>query len=128
TIAVSAAATGALAGIETVALMRGADGVMYRFPIVSGAGTTTLTVTSSGSFFDPEQNKMVARVDADDAVFTDGQDVIVAERLDGSTIYCGCWGEFKGIVGFTSANNAGLKLEYVGPREDENAYQYRMKW
>ena len=38
------------------------------------------------------------------------------------------YSSFKGVVGFTSSNNAGLKLEYVGPREDENAYQYRMKW
>ena len=56
------------------------------------------------------------------------EEAVVAERIDGSSIYCGAWGEFKGIAGFTSANNAGLKLEYVGPREDENAYQYRMKW
>ena len=61
-------------------------------------------------------------------MFTDAQEIVVAERLDGSSIYCGCWGEFKGVTGFTSSNNAGLKLEYVGPRENENAYQYRMKW
>ncbi len=115
-------------GTEAFALMRGSDGVMYRWPITAGAGTTTLTVTATGSFFDPEQNRLVARVAPNSALFTDNQDAVLAERLDGSSIYCGCWGEYKGIVGFTSANNAGLKLEYVGPREDENAYQYRMKW
>ena len=61
-------------------------------------------------------------------MLTNGQAAVLAERLDGSSIYAGCWGELKGIVGFTSANNAGLKMEYVGPRENENAYQYRMKW
>lgn len=116
-------------GTETAALMRGSDGVLYRWDITSGAGTTTLTVSAAAtSFFDPEQNKVVSRKAPNDAVFTDGQDLVLAERLDGSSIYCGAWGELKGIVGFTSANNAGLKLEYVGPREDENAYQYRMKW
>jgi hypothetical protein len=108
--------------------MRGSDGVLYRWDISAGAGTTTLTVSSTGSFLDPEQNKLVARKAPNDAVFSNAQAVLLAERLDGSSIYCGCWGEYKGIAGFTSSNNAGLKLEYVGPREDENAYQYRMKW
>lgn len=115
-------------GTEEHVLMRGSDGVLYRWAISAGAGTTTLTVSSTGSFMDPEQNKLVARKSPADAVFTQGQDIVLAERIDGSSIYCGCWGEYKGICGFTSANNAGLKLEYVGPREDENAYQYRMKW
>ena len=115
-------------GTETAVLMRGTDGVLYRWDISAGAGTTTLTVGNTGSFFDPEQNKVVARIDGNAAELTDAQDVILAERLDGSQIYCGSWGEYKGIVGFTSANNAGLKLEYVGPRENENAYQYRLKW
>jgi hypothetical protein len=110
-------------------LMRGSDGVMYRFPLVSGAGTATVDGTVTGTFFDPEQNKLVARQAFNvSGLFTPGQDVVVPERIDGSTIYAGCWGEFKGVTGFTSANNAGLKLEYVGPRENENAYQYRMKW
>lgn len=129
TMEISAAAALAASQTETVALMRGTDGVLYRWDITADAGTTTLTVTSTGgSFFDPEQNKLVATKAPDDAVFTNGQATTIAERADGSTIYCGCWGEFKGVCGFTSANNAGLKLEYVGPRETENAYQYRMKW
>ena len=115
-------------GSEQHALMRGSDGVLYRWDISAGAGTTTLTISSTGSFLDPEQNKLVARKAPSDAVFTNGEAVLLAERMDGSSIYCGCWGEYKGIAGFTSSNNAGLKLEYVGHREDENAYQYRMKW
>lgn len=128
TLAVGSAATAPLAGLETVALARGTDGVLYRWDISAGAGSTSLTVGNTGSFYDPEQGKVIARIDADSSLLSDGQDVVVAERVDGSAIYCGCWGEYKGVVGFTSANNAGLKLEYVGPREDENAYQYRMKW
>lgn len=108
--------------------VRGSDGVLYRYPITSGAGTATLNVTATGSFFDPEQNKVVARVALDGGLFAAATEIKSCERDDGSSIYSGAWGELKGIVGFTSANNAGLKLEYVGPREDENAYQYRMKW
>jgi len=115
-------------GTETAVLMRGSDGVLYRWNITAGAGTTTLTVGNTGTFFDPEQNKVVPRINGNDALLTNGQAAVLAERLDGSSIYAGCWGELKGIVGFTSANNAGLKMEYVGPRENENAYQYRMKW
>ena len=126
-LGVTAVATGDLAGKETVALMRGTDGTLYRWPITA-VNASDYDVVNTGSFFDPEQNRVLPRVDGDSSLFTDGQDMVVAERADGSTIYCGCWGEFKGVVGFTSANNAGLKLEYVGPRENENAYQYRMKW
>lgn len=109
-------------------LLRGSDGVLYRYAISSGAGTATLNVDATGSFFDPEQNKLVARPALNGGLFAAAQAATTAERLDGSSVYCGAWGEFKGVVGFTSANNAGLKLEYVGPRENENAYQYRMKW
>ena len=108
--------------------LRGSDGVMYRYEITGGAGTATLDVDATGVFFDPEQNRTVARAALDSGLFAAATDITSYERADGSSIYCGAWGEMKGLVGFTSANNAGLKLEYVGPREDENAYQYRMKW
>jgi hypothetical protein len=109
--------------------LRGADGVLYRYPITAGAGTATVDVTNTGSYFDPEQNKLVARQPLNTSgLFPASSAATSCERADGSSVYSGCWGEFKGVVGFTSANNAGLKLEYVGPRENENAYQYRMKW
>lgn len=110
-------------------MLRGADGLMYRYA-VSSTSTTTVNVASVvGTFFDPETNSVQSRQALNVAsLFPAGSQAIVAERIDGSSIYCGAWGELKGIVGFTSSNNAGLKLEYVGPRENENAYQYRMKW
>jgi hypothetical protein len=100
---------------------------MYRYPITSHTGGT-VNVTNTGTFFDPENNAVQTRVALNGGNFAGVASAMVAERLDGSAIYCGAWGELKGIVGFTSSNNAGLKLEYVGPRENENAYQYRMKW
>lgn len=121
------AAQGGSANVKHL-LIRGLDGVLYRYDVVGYAGGTTLDVDATGQFFDPEQNRVVTRPALDGALFTGVTDAVVAERLDGSSIYAGAWGELKGVVGFTSANNAGLKLEYVGPRENENAYQYRMKW
>ena len=42
--------------------MRGSDGVLYRWNITAGAGTTTLTVSLAAStFFDPEQNKVISQ-------------------------------------------------------------------
>ena len=92
-------------------LLRGTDGVLYRYPITAGAGTATVDVTVTGSFFDPEQNKLVARQALNTSgLFPASSAAVSAERVDGSSVYSGCWGEFKGVVGFTSANNAGLKL------------------
>jgi hypothetical protein len=117
-------------------IVQGTDGNQYRWPyagsaILTGsqADTTSLTVSTSQSFFNPQLN-MTLMPPAPNAagLFANGATLDVYERIDGSQIIAGCWGEFKGVVGFTSANNAGLKLEYVGPREDENAYQYRLKW
>jgi hypothetical protein len=108
-------------------MIRGLDGLMYRYPVTANAAGT-LDVTASGTFFDPETNAVYSRVALNGGNFAGVASALVAERIDGSSIYAGAWGEMKGIVGFTSSNNAGLKLEYVGPREDENAYQYRMKW
>ena len=108
-------------------LVRGLDKVLYRYPVTSASGST-INVNATGSFFDPEQNRVVARVALNGGNFAGVAQAVVAERMDGSSVYAGAWGELRGIVGFTSANNAGLKLEYVGPRENENAYQYRMKW
>jgi hypothetical protein len=110
-------------------LIRGLDGILYRYPVVAynnGTGVTDVTIT--GTFFDPESNAVQSRVALNGGNFAGVTTALVAERLDGSSIYCGAWGELKGVVGFTFSNNAGLKLEYVGPRENENAYQYRMKW
>lgn len=110
-------------------LLRGADGLMYRYAIGSAVAATMDVSSVSGTFFDPETNAVQSRQALNvSGLFPNGSQAVVAERIDGSSIYCGAWGELKGIVGFTSSNNAGLKLEYVGPRENENAYQYRMKW
>jgi hypothetical protein len=108
-------------------LIRGLDGIMYRYALTSHTAGT-INVDATGTFFDPENNSQLSRVALNGGNFAGVATATVAERIDGASVYVGAWGEYKGVVGFTSSNNAGLKLEYVGPREDENAYQYRMKW
>jgi hypothetical protein len=124
-----AAMTAAMTAGTAEVHMRDTSGNMYKWKVTaaSNANPTVLTVTASGYFKDVETNKLVA-CPAPNSLTTTAMTYYIYERGDGSAVYCGKWGEYEGICGFTSANNAGLKLEYVGPREDENAYQYRLKW
>jgi hypothetical protein len=123
TLSASTAATDAFLQLQ------GTDGNLYIYPITAGAGTATVTVNDTGTFFSSQNNMLMSLVPLNTSgLFPATTPAVSAELNNGSQIYVGAWGEFKGVVGFTSANNAGLKLEYVGPRENENAYQYRMKW
>lgn len=121
-------AAGIAAGTAEIHV-RGADGILYRWKVTAtdNADPAELTVAVAGSFLDSEFNKLRA-VPAPNTPLAGGEAYELYERADGSSIYVGRWGEYEGVAGFTSANNAGLKLEYVGPREKENAYQYRLKW
>lgn len=111
--------------------VRDATGILRKYKITNAtaANPSVLTVTTTGSFLDVENNINVANVAANDgtAILT-GKDYFIYERMDGSEIYCGRWGQMEGVCGFTLANNAGVALEYVGPRENENAQQYRLVW
>lgn len=123
--------TGIDNGTAEVHVRDDVSGVKFRWKVTSAtaADPSVLTVTATGFFKDIENNRLRAVLAPNSGSITIvGQTYELFERADGSAIYCGKFGEYEGVVGFTSANNAGLKLEYVGPREDENAYQYRMKW
>jgi hypothetical protein len=52
----------------------------------------------------------------------------IYERIDGTSIYCGKFGEHEGFCGFTMENKLGINIRYVGPRRDKDQDQYRMKW
>lgn len=123
-------ADGIAAGTAEIRV-RDDDGILRRWLVTASdnADPAELTVAVAGTFLDTELNRATAVLAPDaGALSLVGETYELYERNDGATIYCGKWGEFEGVCGFTSANNAGLKLEYVGPREDENAYQYRLKW
>lgn len=123
-------ADGIAAGTAEIRV-RDDDGILRRWLVTASdnADPAELTVAVAGTFLDTELNRATAVLAPNNgALSLAGETYELYERNDGSTIYAGKWGEFDGVCGFTSANNAGLKLEYVGPREDENAYQYRLKW
>jgi len=130
-LGVPAVLTAAMAAGTAEVRVRDDDGILRRWKVTAASAAlgSVLTVTASGTFLDVENNQVEAVLAPNaGSLSLAGEDFELFERADGSAIYCGKWGEYEGICGFTSANNAGLKLEYVGPREDENAYQYRMKW
>jgi hypothetical protein len=114
-----------------VCIVRGDDLILrkYKITVASVANPSILTVVATGSFLDVENNILEAQIAPNDgSLVLTGKDYAIYERTDGSEIYVGRWGEMEGVVGFTSANDAGVVFEFVGPRENENAYQYRLKW
>jgi len=113
------------------AVVRGDDGVkrIYKVTATDNADTAELTVETTGTFLDVETNIAEAQLAPNDgSLGLNGKSWELYERMDGSEVYCGRWGEMEGVCGFTSANDAGVVFEFVGPRENENAYQYRLKW
>lgn len=123
-------AVGIAAG-TAICLVRGDDGILrkYKITVATAANPSVLTVTATGDFLDVENNRLEAQLAPNDgSLGINGKAYELYERADGSEIYCGRWGEMEGVVGFTSANDAGVVFEFVGPRENENAYQYRLKW
>ncbi len=126
-----AALTAGIAAGTAVCIVRGDDLILRKYIITAAtvANPSVLTVTATGSFLDVENNILEAQVAPNFAGLNlAGKDYAIYERSDGSEIYVGRWGEMEGVVGFTSANDAGVVFEFVGPRENENAYQYRLKW
>lgn len=126
----TALSDGITAGTAKV-FVRDDSGVLRKYIITaaSGANPSVLTVTVTGSFLDVENNISVAQAAPNaTGVALVGNDYAIYERADGSEIYCGRWGEMEGVCGFTSANDAGIVLQYVGPHQDFNQEQYRLKW
>src|SRR5207245_1006299 len=87
-------------------IVRGTDGVQYRWPVTtaiatgSRAAATSIAVSTTGSFFQPESNMTLLRPAPNAAgLFADEAELDIYERIDGSQIIAGCWGEFKGVVG-----------------------------
>lgn len=128
--AVADLADGIAAGTAKL-VVRGDDGIrrLYKVTATDNAATAELTVDVAAGFLDVETNRQEAQLAPNAAGLNlAGKTYELYERCDGSEIYCGRWGEMEGVCGFTSANDAGVVFEFVGPRENENAYQYRLKW
>lgn len=56
-----------------------------------------------------------------------GKSASLYERVDGTSIYAGKFGEQEGICGFTLQNGQGIQIKYVGPSREFDQEQFRMK-
>ena len=134
---ISAQIAASLAGIKAVA-----DGIYlvaragvagkfrkYTLKVTAVAGAV---VTYDAAFV--SKNDEINRLQGSDltgltaATGLAGKAVSIYERIDGSSIYCGKFGEQEGLCGFTMMKNAGISVKYVGPVRDRDQEQYRMKW
>ena len=111
-------------------------GRMYRYSIASASNANpsvlTASATITGYFIDPERGEYAARGAGsafDHADMDSGTAVgYLYERIDGSEIYAGLWGEGVGLCGFTAAKNAGINFYELGMQSSYFGYHYRLAW
>lgn len=99
---------------------------------VTGVAGDTLTVDPAFAITDDEknrpqtlQNSLAALNVATGLV---GMSASLYERVDGTSIYAGKFGEGEGLCGFTLDMSQAIQIKYVGPRRETDAEQYRMKF
>ena len=134
---ISAEISAAISGIKTVAdgiylVVRAGKDLKFRKLVykITAVAAAVLTVSPVG-FLSDELNKQIAYINPSSLNATTGivgKSVSIYERIDGTSIYAGKFGEQEGICGFTLSNNAGIMLKYVGPSREKDEEQYRMKW
>jgi hypothetical protein len=140
---ISAQITASLSGIISsvsastpiYAVVRAGSAGKYRKLVFKITDVTAAVITAdlAFSFLSDELNKKVATNTAlltalNSAQGLIGRSVELFERIDGTSIYAGKFGEQEGICAFTMSNNAGIMLKYVGPVRERDEEQYRMKW
>jgi len=99
--------------------------------ITDNGSDTTLTVDPSFQITDDEKNRpqaLAALSTYNVATGLVGMSAEVYERVDGTSIYAGKFGEGEGLCGFTLDMSQAIQIKYVGPRRETDAEQYRMKF
>ena len=99
--------------------------------ITDDGATTTLTVDPSFQILNDETNKLqnlAALSTYNVATGLVGRSAEVYERVDGTSIYAGKFGEGEGICGFTLDMAKAIQIKYVGPVREKDQEQYRMKF
>ena len=89
------------------------------------------TYDPNHKILDDERNKLQSLAglsSLDSSTGLIGREAKMFERVDGSSIYAGKFGEQEGLCGFTMMQNAGIMVQYVGPSRQRDEQQYRMKW
>jgi hypothetical protein len=100
--------------------------VVLKVVAVAGA---VLTIDPSHTFKNDELNKLqsVNLAALNSAQGLIGKAAELYERMDGTSIYAGKFGEQEGICGFTLQNGQGIQIKYVGPSREKDQEQFRMK-
>lgn len=134
---ISAEISAAIAGIKSVAdgiYLTARSGQSGKFKkvnlkVISIAGAV-LTIEPSYVQLNDETNKLQgsSMVGLDNATGLHGRSASIYERMDGTSIYCGKFGEQEGLCAFTMQANAGIQVKYVGPVREKDEEQYRLKW
>ena len=96
---------------------------------VTGVAGAVLTIDPAYQFQNDETNKLqsVSLAALNSAQGLIGKSASLWERMDGTSIYCGKFGEQEGICGFTLQNGQGIQIKYVGPSREKDQEQFRMK-
>lgn len=96
---------------------------------VIGVAAAVLTIDPAYQFQNDETNKLqsVSLAALNSAQGLLGKSASLWERMDGTSIYCGKFGEQEGICGFTLQNGQGIQIKYVGPSREKDQEQFRMK-
>ena len=93
--------------------------------------TGDLTVDPSFQILNDETNRLqnlAALSTYNVATGLVGRSAEVYERVDGTSIYAGKFGEGEGICGFTLDMSQAIQIKYVGPVREADQEQYRMKF
>jgi hypothetical protein len=138
---ISAEVSAAISGIKAVAdglflvARSGVAGKFRKFVLkITGIAGAVLTYDKTFKIKDDELNKLQLSTDsimtplAAGATGLIGKSAALFERVDGTSIYAGKFGEQEGFCAFTLMNNAGIQVKYVGPSREKDEQQYRMKW
>lgn len=100
--------------------------------ITDNGSDTTLTIDTSFAITDDEKNQLqtlqASLASLNVATGLVGMSAAVYERVDGTSIYAGKFGEGEGICGFTLDMSQAIQIKYVGPVRERDQEQYRMKF
>ena len=99
--------------------------------ITDNGATTTFTVNPAFAITDDEKNKpqaLAALSTYNTTAGLVGKAASVFERVDGTSIYAGKFGEGEGICGFTLDMSQAIQIKYVGPSREYDQEQYRLKF
>lgn len=98
---------------------------------VTAVAADVLTIDPTFKITDDEKNKLQVLAPLSQynvATGLVGMAAALYERVDGTSIYAGKFGEGEGICGFTLDMSQAIQIKYVGPVRERDQEQYRMKF